>query len=363
MRIAQDKLLVYSEEIFQKGGATEQEAKIVSEELVMSNLMGLDSHGVLRIPQYLDQIDSGLIVPGSEVKIVKETPATAIVDGNHAFGQVVGRIMVDLVVQKAKETGIACAISVNTPHIGRVGSYTETIANQGMIAFSTVGLYYSKPLAPWGAKESRMGTNPISWAVPREGDYPVFMDGAMTVVAEGKIRTFVQKGQPVPEGWIRDGYGNDTTDPMALYKEPAGTIYPVGGKTSGGVKGSGLAIMANMFSIALANDDYWSTSGQHAENGVFLMAINPDFFCGREVYEAQVRNHSDYIKSAAPAEGFTEVLMPGEFEHKTVTRLSKDGIELPDDTWNGLVAIGHKLNCTWSKDIAEVETTAKFVRY
>ena len=363
MRIEKEKLIAYTKEIFLKKGTTEAEAQVVAEELVMSNMMGIDSHGVLRVPQYLDQMDMGLIHAGSEIKVVKESETTAIVDGNHAFGQMVGRTMADLVIEKAKKMGVACAISINTPHIGRVGSYTEYIANHGLLAFSTVGLYYSKPLAPWGAKESRMGTNPISWAVPRKDDDPIFMDGAMTVVAEGKIRTYLQKGQQVPEGWIRDAEGKDTTDPMALYQNPPGTILPVGGKNSGGVKGSGLAIMANMFSIALANDDYWSEEGMHAENGVFLLAIDPNAFCGRETYEAQVLNHSNYIKSAKPAEGFNEVLMPGEFEHRNVKRLEEEGIEIPDDTWNGLINIAQGLGCEWSKDFVAKETKTKFVRY
>lgn len=363
MKVNYEKLQEIAKEIFLKVGTTEQEAEIVSKELILSNLMGIDSHGILRVPQYIDQMASGLIKPGSKVSIVKETPATAIVDGNHAFGQLVAHEMVEIVAEKAKKCGIACAISTNTPHIGRVGSYTEALAEKGLIGFMTVGLYYSKPLAPWGAKDSRMGTNPISWAVPRKDDYPVFMDGAMTVVAEGKIRTFVQKGQPVPEGWIRDGYGKDTTDPMALYREPAGTIYPVGGKNSGGVKGSGLAIMANMFSIALANDDYWSQSGQHAENGVFMMAVNPDFFCGEDTYKASVKNHSDYIKSAAPADGFKEVLMPGEFEHRNAEKLKKEGVEIPEDTWNGLIELGQKYNCKWSEGLTCKKPKAEFVRY
>lgn len=362
MRVNKNDLLRYAQETLEKAGATEKEAQIVAEELVTSNLMGLDSHGVLRIPEYLDFLKNGMVIPGSEIKVVKETPTTAIVDGNHAFGQIVGRGMAELAVKKAKEVGVACLVSINTPHVGRVGSYTEYIAKQGLLAFSTVGLYYSRPLAPWGAKESRMGTNPISWAVPRKGSYPVFMDGAMTVVAEGKIRTYAQKGQQVPEGWLCDGCGNPTTDPMALYREPAGTMYPVGGRYAGGVKGSGLAVMANMFSIALANDDYWSIP-HHAENCVFLMAVDPDAFYGREVYEAQVKNHSDYIKSAAPAEGFDEVLMPGEFEHKHAEKLEKEGIEIPDNTWNGLVSIAQELGCGWSRDLSAGESKVGFVHF
>ena len=363
MRVSSEDLERYSEEILLKAGFDAEESAFMAKELVTANLVGYDSHGVIRIPQYLDQMKMGKIVPGAKIEIVKETPTTAIVDGHLKFGQMVGFAMADLVMKKAKAYGVGCAVSLNAAHAGRVGSYTEYIANNGYLAFCTVGLCYDKPLAPWGAKESRMGTNPISWAVPRKGSFPVFMDGSMTVVAEGKVRTYVQKGEKLPEGWIRDGYGHDTTDPMALYRDPPGTIYPVGGRNSGGVKGSALAVMANMFALALANDDYWSHSEQLTENGIFLLAIDPDAFCGRERYEAQVLNHSEYIKSAAPEDGVEKVMMPGEYEHENYKRNMEAGIELPCDTWNGLIAIAKSLGCEWSKDLEAAETSAAFVRY
>lgn len=363
MRVSSEDLERYSEEILLKAGFDAEESAFMAKELVTANLVGYDSHGVIRIPQYLDQMKMGKIVPGAKIEIVKETPTTAIVDGHLKFGQMVGFAMADLVMKKAKAYGVGCAVSLNAAHAGRVGSYTEYIARNGYLAFCTVGLCYDKPLAPWGAKESRMGTNPISWAVPRKGSFPVFMDGSMTVVAEGKVRTYVQKGEQLPEGWIRDGYGHDTTDPMALYRDPPGTIYPVGGRNSGGVKGSALAVMANMFALALANDDYWSHSEQLTENGIFLLAIDPDAFCGRERYEAQVLNHSEYIKSAAPEDGVEKVMMPGEYEHENYKRNMEAGIELPCDTWNGLIAIAKSLGCEWSKDLEAAETSAAFVRY
>lgn len=363
MRVSSEDLERYSEEILLKAGFDAEESAFMAKELVTANLVGYDSHGVIRIPQYLDQMKMGKIVPGAKIEIVKETPTTAIVDGHLKFGQMVGFAMADLVMKKAKACGVGCAVSLNAAHAGRVGSYTEYIARNGYLAFCTVGLCYDKPLAPWGAKESRMGTNPISWAVPRKGSFPVFMDGSMTVVAEGKVRTYVQKGEQLPEGWIRDGYGHDTTDPMALYRDPPGTIYPVGGRNSGGVKGSALAVMANMFALALANDDYWSHSEQLTENGIFLLAIDPDAFCGRERYEAQVLNHSEYIKSAAPEDGVEKVMMPGEYEHENYKRNMEAGIELPCDTWNGLIAIAKSLGCEWSKDLEAAETSAAFIRY
>lgn len=365
MLVQADDLVRYSREIFERAGVPAEEAEAVSEELVMSNLMGIDSHGVLRIPQYLWQMDEKFICPGANVRVIRETPVTAVVDADHGFGHIAARKMADVLIEKAGRTGVACAIAVNCTHIGRLGAYTEKIARAGFIAFGTVALYSCGPMAPFGSKTPKLGTNPISWAVPRKDHDPVMMDGATTVCAEGKLRTYIQKGMPVPEGWIRDGYGRDTTDPNDFYKEPHGTILPLGGK-SGGAKGSALAMMADLFTIALANEDYWSCLKEgkkpSSENGVFMMAVDPDSFFGREEYFAQVDNHARFMKDAEPAEGFKEVLLPGELEFRTAERRRKEGIELPEATWNGILGIAQKMGCKWASGFAKVKQDSEFVQ-
>lgn len=366
MLIEEEKLTRAVREILLKAGATEEEAQIVATELVTADMMGVNSHGVLRVPQYLGEIDQGLVVPKANIRVVKETPATAIVDGDFGFGQVVAQKMVDVVCEKAQQTGIACALSVNTRHIGRVGSFTEQIAKRNLLGFATVGVYGTGPMAPWGAKESRLSTNPISWAAPRADGEPMFMDGATTVVAEGKLRAYILQGKDIPLGWVKDANGNDTTNPRDLYGPPRGTIYPLGGKV-GGAKGSGLAIMANMFSIALCNDEYWTEfqkGGQpRCNNSVFLMAVDPAFFCGREAYEKQVAAHCAYIKSAQPAEGFNEVLLPGEFEQRRLAKSRAEGCELPEDTWENLIALGQRYECDWCKDMEKVDGLKNSVQF
>lgn len=366
MKITFEKLKACAAEIFVKAGVPETEAQIVSEELATANLMGVDSHGVLRIPQYLEEMKIGQIRPGVSMEIVRETPVTAVLDCKQNFGQVGARRMVEIVAEKTKTCGMACAVSLNANHIGRLGSYVEALAERGFIAFGTVGVYAAGPMAPWGAMEPKLGTNPIAWAVPREGHKPLVMDCATTVVAEGKLRAYVQNGKNVPEGWIKDGYGNDTTDPLDFYKEPHGTIMPMGGKISG-AKGSGLAIMADMFSVVLANDDYWSWEEnggvRYAENGVFLMAIDPEAFYGKDTYAKQCEIHAAFIKSAKPAEGVEEVLLPGEFEQKMAEKRLEDGIDLADSTWEGLIGIAQGYQCEWSKGLTVSGTGNQFVAY
>ena len=366
MLIGEEKLTGAVREIMERAGAAREEAEIVAKELVTADMMGVNSHGVLRVPQYLDEIEQQLLCTKAEMRVRKETAATAVIDGGFGFGQVTAQKMVDVVCEKAEHTGIACALSVNTRHIGRVGSFTEQIARRGLIGFATVGVYGTGPMAPWGAKEPRLATNPISWAVPRAGGDPIFMDGATTVVAEGKLRAYILQGKEIPLGWVKDANGKDTTNPCDLYGPPKGTIYPLGGKV-GGAKGSGLAIMANMFSIALCGDEYWTEyerGGQpRCNNSVFMMAMEPGFFCGRDEYEKQVAAHCSYIKSAQPAEGFSEVLLPGEFEQRCLKNSREKGCELPGDTWSNLVALGQRLGCEWSSGLEKVETLHNCVQF
>ena len=366
MRIAKDQLFANGVEMFEKAGVPTDIAQIVMEELVGANVYGVDSHGILRIPEYLDSIASGLIHPNAPIQIIKETPTTAVVDGNHNFGQVVAKALVDAVAQKAKKENIACAISLHANHVGRLGSYTEKLANQGLLCFATAAVYQSGPMAPWGAVEGRLGTNPLSWAAPRKGEKPIVMDFATTVVAEGKLRHYIQKGAQVPAGWIKDGYGKDTTDPKDFYREPNGTILPIGGST-GGVKGYALGLMADIFSVALADTDYWTCFAKgeqlEADNGLFIVAVNPEAFFGLDAFAAQCTKHGAYIKSAKKAAGVQEVLLPGELEYKTAAERLANGIEIPDATWNGIVSIAQNLHCKWAEGLDLVTSQTVFVKY
>ncbi len=366
MLIKKEKLFEYGTDIFLKAGVCRQEAEIVMDELVTANLYGVDSHGVIRIPQYLEEIENGNIVPNTPVEVVRETDTTAVIDGNHNFGQVVGRKMVEVVAEKAKRSMTACAVSLHAYHAGRIGAWVEGLAKQGLIGLCAVAAYHSGPLAPWGAAEARLGTNPIAFAAPRKGAKPVFLDFSTTVVAEGKVRTYLQEGKQVPLGWIRDAEGNDTTDPMDFYREPQGTMLPLGG-ISGGAKGSGLSIMTDLLSIALANTEYWTCIKDNrppeAESGIFLLAINPDGFFGREAFEAQCAAHGAFFKSARPLPGVREVLLPGEFEYSFEKVRSEKGIELPEATWLGLVQIAQRLGCGWAKDLETPEEQNPFMRY
>lgn len=352
MRIEKDRLIEAAKQIVEKSGSEPEDALIVAEELVTADMMGMNSHGVLRLPQYLEDVARGNLDPKGKLTIIKESPATAFVDGGLTYGVITGRKIADIAIEKAKKTGIACVLSWNTRHPGRVGSFVTQIAEAGLIGYTAVGVYQINPMAPFGAKDSRMSTNPIAWASPRKGHRPVFVDISTTVVAEGKIRSYILENKDVPLGWITDADGNETTDPKALYGPPRGTIYPLGGKAFGN-KGSGLAIMADMMSIALCNDTYWKEleAGQipKREGSFFIMAVNPEFFCGEDEYLDRVNEHYDYIRSARPLDGVDEVLMPGDYEYKNYDEALEKGVHIADDTWTNLLILGKRMGCEFAE--------------
>ena len=356
MNIKAELLTKYTAEILTKLNSPPQEAETVAKELVMANLAGVDSHGVLRISQYYNDTIQGHIKPGAPIEIIKETPVSAVVDFNHNFGQVGAIKMTQKVIEKAKKSGMACAISLHASHVGRLGSYTDMIASAGLAAFATVAVYSIGPMQPWGGKGKRLGTNPISWAAPRENGPNIVFDIATTAVSEGKIRTYIQRGENIPTGWIKDAEGNDTNDPNAFYTPKPGSIYPLGGATEG-YKGSGLAIMANIFTMALANDEYWKWLTEkkgnypNAQNGMFIMAIDPDIFFGREAFCKMAEQHAMFIKSSEPNEGIDEIMLPGEIEYRSIQKKKMDGIEIPETTFEQIKKIAKELDCSWVKEI------------
>lgn len=366
MLIGKDVLFEYGKDIFIHAGVNEQEAEIVMEELIDANLYGVDSHGVIRISQYIEEIRNGNIVPNAPVNIVKETATTAIIDGNHNFGQIVGRKMVEVVAEKAISNMTAAAVCLHSYHAGRIGAWVEKLAYQGLIGFCAVAAYHPGPLAPWGAAEPKLGTNPIAFAAPRKGKKPIFLDFSTTVVAEGKVRQYMQEGKSVPLGWIRDADGNDTTDPADFYREPQGSMLPLGG-ISGGAKGSGLSIMTDILSIALANTDYWSCLQRNeppeSESGIFLAAVNPDGFFGRELFEEQCDKHGEFFKSAKPAPNVEEVLLPGEYEYSFIEGREKNGIELPDSVYYEIVQLAKEYRCDWANNISLPKERKQILRY
>ncbi len=321
--------------IFVAVGAPVDIAEHVSRSLVASNLMGHDSHGVLRIPSYLESIDSGTCIPAARPAIQKETATTAIVDGSWAFGQVTAHYATTVAIEKARSTQVAAVSVTRCNHIGRLGEYTEMAAREGMIAFMVGATFNAGPVTPYGGAGRVLGTNPIAFALPGVEGEPVVSDIATSVTAEGKLRVARAKHQPVPPGTILDREGNPTTDAEQFYA--GGVLLPMAGH-----KGYVLSVIADLLGRHLAGGE--ETVTKDISFGNFLVVVNVGAFRPLEQFEAAVGKRLKQIKEVKPAPGFNEVMLPGEPERRTRKQRLEQGIALPEDTYLALKEIAEKLS-------------------
>lgn len=325
--------------IFQGAGSPDEEARLMSRYLINANLMGHDSHGVIRIPQYLTNVKQGGCVPGAPLDVVQETPATAVFNANWGYGQVATTRAMEVAVEKAATQAVSSVGIHNCNHIGRLGEYTLLATKRDMIGIVTVnGHGTGHIVVPYGGAEGRMVTNPISVGIPTGQREPIVLDMATSVVAEGKVRVKRNRQEPTPEGWLVDNKGVPTTDPADLYTSPRGALLPLGGLIAGH-KGYGLSLVVEILSGALTRAGCaQSDVSRGGANGVFILVLNIAAFTPVEDFKQEVDQFTAYVKSARPMEGFPEVLLPGEPEAREQERRSAEGVVVDDETWRQIVA-------------------------
>src|SRR5262245_61601682 len=227
-KIPADRLQRIGAALLVGGGASPEEADIVARGCVAANLAGHDSHGIIQIPSYVDRIKVGHIAPGAPFKIVQESPTTTVVDGHWGFGFVVNERAMRLTIEKAKTSNVAATTVFRQSHVGRLGAYPLMAAQAGMIGIATADSGRSaKAVAPFGGREARLGTNPISIAVPSDLPGPLCLDMATSAVAVGKLMLAQARGEEIPAGWIVDRDGKDTTGPARF--RPGRGVAPLGG--------------------------------------------------------------------------------------------------------------------------------------
>lgn len=333
------KLREIIEALLVGAGASQEEAATVARHSVAANLAGHDSHGVIQIPIYIDRIDKGHIVPGAPFEIKQESATSTVVDGHWGFGYVVSERATKLTIEKAKTANVAATTIVRQSHIGRVAAYPLMAAREGMIAIMTADSGRGpKAVAPFGGREPRLGTNPICIAVPAELEDPLVVDMATSAVAAGKIKLAQAKGVDIPEGWVVDGEGRATTDAFAWGK--GGVLLPLGGPE--GHKGYGLSVMVEILSALLPGLGFGvEPTGRH-NDGCFLAVFNTAAFRDLATFKREVAEFASYLKETKPAEGFDEVLYPGEVELRTEKQRNAEGIPVDDATWGKLSALAEK---------------------
>ncbi len=332
-------LLDFATRLFTTVGVPEADASIVAHNLIGANLRGHDSHGVLRIPQYLEFLRNGDYKIDVPLKIDNEAPGVVVVDGQWGLGQVQAHRLLDLIIPRARELGLAAGTGRNIGHIGRLGEYAERAAAEGLILIATVNNNGAgQRVAPPGGVQPRIGTNPLCIAVPTHSS-PVVLDFGTSVAAEGKVRVHYFNGKkPVPEGWLLDAQGHPTTDPSVLYEAPLGSILPMGGTQS--YKGFGLGLVLDMFAGGLTGgkSSHPGATGAKGNNIVFL-ALDPQRFAGLEALTTQSSSLCDYVRSTPRAENVAAILLPGDPERMVLEYRSIEGIPLEESQWQKLIEI------------------------
>ncbi len=338
--MAHGALQEFMAKIFEGAGMPPEDAKIEAEILVWANLRGVDSHGVLRIEWYLELIDKGIMNVKPNIKLEKETPATFIMDADHALGPIVTTKAMNLAIAKARNVGIGWGMIRNTTHQGAMGYYPLMAAQQGLAGIAIVNGPPS--MAPFGASAMGVHNTPIAICVPGRDRKPLLFDVALSVAAGGKLRLAKDKNIPIPLGWTLDKEGKPTTDP-----HKASILLPIAGP-----KGSGLALMLECLTGLMVGDPLLEPSlkkvpgsDKHRQHGI-VAAIDIAQFTDVEAF----RDHADGIvgelKKLPKADGHSEILVPGEFEDRMYAERARDGVPLPAGTVDKLVVVSKRFGVT-----------------
>ncbi len=319
--------------LYTHAGVSPEVARVVADHQIGANLAGHDSHGIHLLPTYLDRIRKGHIVPGAPIDILDETPTTARVDGHWGFGQVVSTRAMALCIDKARRQKVGIVSVFRQSHVGRLGDYPLMAARAGLIGLMMCDSGQApKQVAPFGGREARLGTNPLSIAFPSDLEAPILIDMATSAVAGGKLLVAHARHEAIPTGWLLDREGQPTTDPGQFLA--GGAMLPLGGPQ--GYKGSALSFAVETLAAILPGLGFGvDPQGRH-NDGAFLLAFDPGAFRPLADFKAEVTAFANYLKATPPAAGFTEVLYPGEIEHRTEARRRREGIPIEDDTWDKL---------------------------
>jgi uncharacterized oxidoreductase len=341
--IKADRLQNLVGDIFAAAGCSRAEAERIARYLVSANLAGHDSHGVVRVPRYVEMKKDGRVVADQTVAVLVDTPVLAVLDGKFGFGQSIAPQAVAIGIEKCKAMGLSAVSLRHSGHVGRVGDWAEMAAAAGLISTHFVNAGGSVLVAPFGGAERRFSTAPYCIGVPLPGRSPLVLDFATSVVAEGKVLVASQGGKKVPSHALVGPNGEMSGDPTLLYGEHTPTGPRDFRKGAGAIrafgdhKGSGLALMCEILGGALTGNGCASLERRSA-NGMFSLYVDPARIDPEHIFPPEAVRYVDHVKSTKPSESGGEVLVPGEPEEQSRAKRLAEGIPLPDDTWTSITA-------------------------
>lgn len=339
----------------QKMGVPLDDAEIIADVLITSDLWGVRSHGVAHLKMYHERIKNGLQLPITDWNIVKETPTTAVMDGGYGMGMVVGTHAMRLAIQKAKKYGLGAVAVRNSSHYGVAGYYSLMAVKEGMVGLSVTNAHPST--APTFGTEPMLGTNPIAVAAPTDEAFPYMYDAATSVVPRGKIEVAARANKPIPEGWVIDKYGGCATDSSQMILEMNKNnmaLLPLGGmgELMGGHKGYGLSTMVEIFSAAFQNGAYLSMlhdtdhegKTQFLRIGHFFLAINVDNFIPLEDFKRITGNMMRELRQSRKAQDQSRIYTAGEKEYYNTQHNQAKGIEITPGVQKALQVLRKELD-------------------
>ena len=321
----------------ESSGVSTEDARAITEILVSGSLRGIDSHGVRVLPRFTEKRRK------AEMKVLKEMPATALLDAGGAWGPVSAKRAMEIAIQKAEKVGTASCSVVNGEWITNLFYFSMMAQENDMIG---IALAREGPVcAPWGGTRPVTGTNPMSIAIPAGERFPIVSDFATTMSAVGRIKSLLLEGKPIPQDWLIDNQGNPLKPGDLNMGNIDATLEQPGSPFAllpfGTYKGWGINVAIDVLGGAL---NLSGTGSRAKGQGVLMTAINVEAFVPVSEFKAEVDRLIDEIKSSPPRPGFEEVLLPGEREHRMVEKRKKEGIPVDDKSWTSIVDTCRKLN-------------------
>lgn len=311
-------------EVLEAYGSAPENAAVVADHLVTSDLSGVRSHGFIRLPQYVAEILNGETDPVGRPVRRSAGPGRTELDAARSFGQVAGVEAADLAEAAAKATGLGLVTVHEAGHTGRIGAYAEQLGERGCLAVVVCsGARMGHRVAPFGGREARLATNPIAFGIPSSSD-PIVGDFSTAVAPEGVIRVLRNLGMPAPDGTLLGPDGLPTTDPSVLYEDPPGTILPLGGMQLGH-RGFGLGLLVEALATLLARDE--TDDEQRKGSNLAVLAISVD-----AEFASRTDRLIEYARSAEPIDPAVPVMLPGEREYRM--RRQSQSVLVDQRTWD-----------------------------
>ncbi|MEH2482551.1 L-2-hydroxycarboxylate dehydrogenase (NAD+) [Nitrobacteraceae bacterium AZCC 2146] len=345
LNVSFDRLTAFIREALTVLGLPAADAKTVATLMAQADLQGSDGHGVTRLPQYARRIKAGGFNVSPNIRVVRDHPGTALIDGDNGMGHLVMKRAAEIAIEKARITGIAWVSSQFSNHAGPASLYASM-----PLAHDMIGLYFAvgnaNHLPPWGGLDMLLSTNPIAAAIPAGREQAIVLDMATTVAAYGKVKTKALRGETMPEGWMIDREGKPLTDPK---RAEEGMLLPLGGMEAG-YKGYGLALIIGLLAgtlggAAMGKDviDFNHDDGSVTNTGQAIAAINIAAFGEVDVFKSSVDRLIGDLRGSARIPGVDRIHVPGERSHEIRKRRSSVGIPIAPALRQGLDKLAGEL--------------------